>query len=218
LSDRESNKKFFDRWAPRYEQGRMRTWFQHYQSRVLDRVAEAGGGDLLDIGCGTGWLVRSAARRFPGIRAVGVDLSSAMVAEALANTAREGTREVAFIESDSGALPFAAGTFDFITCTASFHHYADPISVMKGWRSLLRPGGRILVLESCTRYFPIWVYDKVLRIIENGHVQYYRTEDLTSMAEESGFTRVQVLWKESGMFMKGKLFSSLVLVEGSTGN
>ncbi len=192
----------------------MSPWFQHYQTRVLDRVADTGGGDLLDVGCGTGWLVREAARRLPDSRIVGIDLSPGMLRAARTGADQEGCSEPLFLEADAGILPFTAGAFDCITCTASFHHYVDPGAVLMGWQKILRPGGRILLLESCTHYFPIWVYDKVLRILEKGHVRYYRTRDLLTLVQEAGFEDVQALWRESGLLKQGKLFTSLVLVEG----
>ena len=214
MPDKQSSTDYFDRWAPRFEKDRMSPWFQHYQTRVLDRVAETGCRDLLDVGCGTGWLVRTAARRLPGSRAVGIDLSPGMVGAARTGAGQEGCPDAQFLEADAANLPFAAGAFDCITCTASFHHYVDPAAVLQGWRTLLRPGGRILLLESCTGYFPIWVYDKVLRILEKGHVRYYRTRDLLTLVQEAGFEKVRALWRETGVLKHGKLFTSLVLVEG----
>jgi ubiquinone/menaquinone biosynthesis C-methylase UbiE len=192
----------------------MSRWFQHYQERVLQRVAETGGGDLLDVGCATGWLLRTAARRFPGCRLAGADLSAAMLGRAREEARRDGCEAIGFVRSDASAPPFAAASFDCITCTASFHHYPDPLGVLRSWRRLLRPGGRFLLLESCTSYLPIWLYDRVLRVIESGHVRYYRTVDLVRLAQEAGFRNVRPLWRERGMLRKGKLFSSQVLIEG----
>ncbi len=213
---RDANQAFFDRWAPRFEGGRMSRWFQASQARVLDRAGEglpSDGGALLDVGCGTGWLVREAARRFSGLDAVGVDLSPSMVEAARTGAKRDGV-DARFVESDSANLPFDAGSFDVITCTASFHHYPDPVGVMRRWHELLRPGGRFLLLESCTRFPPIWLYDRVLRVIERGHVRYYPTPTLLRFGREAGFQTVSRVWRERGIFVRGKLFSSLVLIEG----
>ena len=204
----------FDRWASDFETGRLSRWFQHYQTRVLDRAEDLGAGDLLDVGCGTGWLVRSAARRFPGPRRVGVDLSAGMVGAARRIADRAGLEGVTFLEADSARLPILPGSFDLITCTASFHHYRDPGHVLSAWRKILRAGGHFLLLETCATYLPVWAIDKVLRLFEKGHVRYYREVDLVRLAEEAGFRNVRTLWRERGMFVKGKLFSSVVLVEG----
>jgi len=205
----------FDRWAPSFESDRMSAWFQHYQARVLDRAVEIGPGDLLDVGCGTGWLVRESARRFPDRRVAGVDVSAGMIASARERASREGLDRAEFVEADAGCLPFAPDSFDLVSCTASFHHYPDPVRVLDGWREVLRSRGRILLLESCASYPPIWLYDKVLRILEKGHVRYYRTADLIRFAKQAGFRNVRPLWRERGMFVRGKLFSSLVLIEGT---
>ena len=214
MTDRLANQTFFDRWAPSFEKGRMSTWFQHYQNRVVEHFETFGGGDSLDVGCGTGWLVRTLAARFPGNRAWGVDLSGGMLRAARAGARHEGLESVLFVNADSAHLPFVPRAFDVITCTASFHHYPDPLAVLQAWRRILRPGGRLLLLESCTSYWPIWLYDRALRLFERGHVRYYRTLDLVRLVEQAGFRQVRPLWRERGMCIRGKLFSSLVLVEG----
>ncbi|MBN2490568.1 MAG: class I SAM-dependent methyltransferase [Planctomycetes bacterium] len=214
MADPSRGGAFFDRWSATFERDRMSTWFQHYQTRVVDRVAEIGGRELLDVGCGTGWLLRRAARRLAACRLAGADLSRGMLARARETARQEGQEAIGFVQADAGALPFAPASFDCVTCTASFHHYRDPLAVLRSWRRLLRPGGRLLLLESCTTYLPIWLYDRVLRVLERGHVRYYRTVDLVRLTEEAGFRNVRPLWREHGMFCKGKLFSSQVLVEG----
>lgn len=210
---RAANREFFDKWAPRFEGGRMSAWFTHYQGKVIDAFPAVDGGALLDVGCGSGWLVRETKRRLPAWTVTGVDLSPKMVASARAEAERDGV-EATFVESDSGDLPFPDASFDVVTCTASFHHYPDPVAVMRGWRRVLKPGGRFLLLESCTSFPPIWLYDRYLRIAEKGHVQYYRTPQLIRFGEEAGFDAVEALWRERGVMKHGKLFSSLALIRG----
>src|SRR6266568_7979600 len=79
----------FNRWATTYDRHWMqRIIFDPIQRTVLQVAAEQVGspGAILDVGCGTGKLLKSARARFPGARLVGVDAASEMVRYALSTT------------------------------------------------------------------------------------------------------------------------------------
>src|SRR5262245_45907233 len=75
----------FNRWADTYETSWASRFFDRVHQATLDllaRDAEVRPGAVLDVGCGTGRLLRAAARRWPGARLIGVDPAEAMVAVA----------------------------------------------------------------------------------------------------------------------------------------
>ncbi|SHI44559.1 Methyltransferase domain-containing protein [Nocardiopsis flavescens] len=111
----------------------------HYHRLLLDRVP-ARVGRALDVGCGTGELVRALADRAGEV--VGVDADPRVV-----DLARAATGErpgVSFLVGDAGReLP--AGPFDVIACVAVLHHlpFAPTLERLRG---RLAPGGTLLVL------------------------------------------------------------------------
>lgn len=110
---------------------------------VLDRLVLAGGETVLDVGCGTGRLTALLLDRLPRGRAVGIDLSTAMLATARQELPAAARARAAFVHADAAALPIA-GAADAIFSTATFHWVLDHPRLFRSlWRAL-RPGGRLV--------------------------------------------------------------------------
>jgi ubiquinone/menaquinone biosynthesis C-methylase UbiE len=128
----------FDRWAPAYDQDWLQQrFFGPVQARTLELAAGIGvmPRRILDIGCGTGALLRSASRRWPSAALAGVDPAAEML-----RAARQSTVPSELVRATAGALPFADATFDLVVSTVSFHHWDSQPSlaarrVARGWRS-----------------------------------------------------------------------------------
>ncbi|MET8945860.1 class I SAM-dependent methyltransferase [Streptomyces sp. NPDC004542] len=98
--------------------------------------------DVLDLGCGTGSLSLLAAER--GHRVTGVDLSPPMVE--LARTKLAG-RDAVFLLGDAAAPPVGEQRFDVVLVRHVLWTLPDPARVLRHWRGLLRPGGRLVLVE-----------------------------------------------------------------------
>jgi SAM-dependent methyltransferase len=99
--------------------------------------------DVLDVGCGEGYMTRDIARR--GARQVtGVDRSSALIAAARAASA--GQPGIRFNEADAAALPFGEACFDMTVANHVFNDLPDITGPVGELARVLRPGGRLVVL------------------------------------------------------------------------
>lgn len=98
--------------------------------------------DLLDLGCGTGSLSLLAAER--GHRVTGVDLSPAMIGLARAKLAG---RDAAFLVGDAASPPVGEERFDTLLVRHVLWALPDTARVLRHWRGLLRPGGRLVLIE-----------------------------------------------------------------------
>lgn len=98
--------------------------------------------DVLDLGCGTGSLTLLAAEQ--GHRVTGLDRSPRMVEAARAKLAGRGAR---VLTGDAAAPPVAAGRFDVVLVRHVLWALPDPAAALRRWVRLLRPGGRLVLVE-----------------------------------------------------------------------
>ncbi|HSQ64317.1 MAG TPA: class I SAM-dependent methyltransferase [Polyangiaceae bacterium] len=104
------------------------------------------GGALLDVGCGGGQNLLAIARRRPDAKLTGVDLSAEQVGRALARATAAGAK-VSVVEGSALTLPFADESFDAVLSVASIKHWPDPALGLRECVRVLRPGGKLRVIE-----------------------------------------------------------------------
>jgi demethylmenaquinone methyltransferase / 2-methoxy-6-polyprenyl-1,4-benzoquinol methylase len=117
-----------------------------YRRQALLRAGLAPGMRMLDVAVGTGLVAREGARIVGDAGSVvGIDPSAGMIAASAPSLFPAG--QLAFVRGRAEALPFAAGAFDFLSLGFALRHVDDLESVLREFRRVLRPGGRLLVLE-----------------------------------------------------------------------
>jgi SAM-dependent methyltransferase len=113
----------------------------------FERLRLRPGNAVLDAGSGMGEATRMVAALIqPGGRAVGVDLSADLVGRARDRV--EGVPGVEFRVGTLTGLPFDAGTFDAAYSERVFIHLAEPDAAMAELFRVLRPGGRLVVVDA----------------------------------------------------------------------
>jgi demethylmenaquinone methyltransferase/2-methoxy-6-polyprenyl-1,4-benzoquinol methylase len=138
----------FARIAGRYDlMNRLMTGGQDVRWRryVIEQAHLPPGGRLLDIATGTGEIALEGLRQTPGLQAVGGDFTLEMMR---AGKARPERRAIQWVGADTLALPFPSGRFDAVTSGFLMRNVVDvPRACAEQWR-VLKPGGRVVVLES----------------------------------------------------------------------
>jgi SAM-dependent methyltransferase len=132
------------------EMGALDLPAQAVESALLQLLPEAGLGRLLDIGTGTGRLLEVLAPRIAA--GLGVDASRAMLALARARLAKPGLSHCAVRLGDMYRLPLpdggtASGGFDCAVLQMVLHYAEDPASPIAEAARVLRPGGRLVVVD-----------------------------------------------------------------------
>ena len=114
--------------------------------RILALVAGGHGAlDALDVGCGTGFLSLELVGR--GHRVTGIDFAPQMLAEARRKAAAQGLA-VRFEAGDAEQLGFAEASFDLVITRHVLWTLPHPEAAIDEWIRVLRPGGRLAVIDS----------------------------------------------------------------------
>jgi SAM-dependent methyltransferase len=114
-------------------------------ARVADYLAHAPAGArrVLDVGPGDGWPALPIAAARPDLEVFGVDPAARRTRACVANAARLGLANAAFVTADAAALPFGDGAFDLVTAASALEEAAAPEAVFAELRRVLRPGGAL---------------------------------------------------------------------------
>jgi trans-aconitate 2-methyltransferase len=132
-----------DTWNPdqyaRFQAERSQPFFD-----LVGLVRARPGMRVVDLGCGTGQLTAEMHRRLGARETLGVDSSSAMLAQAGA-FAGEGVRFEQADLRDLAARPQSAGAFDLVLSNAALQWVPEQAAVIEGLTGLLAPGGQIAI-------------------------------------------------------------------------
>lgn len=179
----------FSVWARTYDAH----WLNHFlfepsHALLLKELRPLAPGRLLDVGCGTGELAGRLAGR--GWQVVGLDLCERMLRQARFKS-NGSTGSVCLTAGDSEHLPMAAGSFDVVTCANSFHHYPHQGAVVGEMFRVLRPGGRLLLLDGWPdQFIGRIVYDLIIARVEGGAVWHRESGDVRAMLRNARFRNV----------------------------
>jgi demethylmenaquinone methyltransferase / 2-methoxy-6-polyprenyl-1,4-benzoquinol methylase len=126
--------------------------------RAMVAAIDAGPRErVLDVATGTGLVAQELVHRY-GCTVVGLDQSPEMLAGARARVAREPAlaARVTLIEGEAERLPFTDGEFDHLTFTYLLRYVEDPGATVAELARVVRPGGRIAMLEFGVPPSPLW--------------------------------------------------------------
>jgi ubiquinone/menaquinone biosynthesis C-methylase UbiE len=179
----------FDRWSRRYDWDPLQFFFFRPSHRMLLDLMGPGDANVLDIGCGTGIFASQVLERLPGAHVWGLDLSDGMLAQAQARC-RATAGRLHLVQGDSERLPFASDSFDVVTCSHSFHHYPRQERVLSEMHRVLRPGGRLLIVDGDRdRWWGHLVFE-VLVVAMEGPVRHLTSGAFRDLYRTTGFGNV----------------------------
>jgi demethylmenaquinone methyltransferase/2-methoxy-6-polyprenyl-1,4-benzoquinol methylase len=165
----------FDRVAGRYDalNSVMTAGLHHrWREQAADRAELRPGDSALDVCCGTGDLALELAGRVsPGGHTIGCDFSEPMLDLAREKAASQAASGVRFEWADALSLPYDAGRFDAVTVGFGVRNLVDLDRGLHEMVRVLRPGGRLVVLEITqpTRpplsfFYSLW-FDRIVPLL-----------------------------------------------------
>ncbi|MBD2519025.1 methyltransferase domain-containing protein [Nostoc sp. FACHB-973] len=190
-------RKQYDHLASVYD----RRW-KNYISNTLSFLktwAEISPQDtVLDVACGTGELERLLLTEHPTLKIVGVDISEEMLA--IAQEKCSVYPQVLFHTASASALPFADDSFDVIVSASSFHYFSDPLAALIEMKRVLKPNGKIVILDWCKDYLFCQILDIILKIFDPAHQQCYTQDEFHRLLTCANFVVSRATKVRFGVF------------------
>ena len=204
----------FDRIAGVYDlmNTAMTAGLHHrWRERAADRAELAPGDSALDVCCGTGDLALALAPRVGAQgRVVGCDFSEPMLELARGKAAERGVSQISFEWADALELPYEDAGFDAVTVGFGVRNLADLDTGLGEMARVLRPGGRLVILEitqpqraPLSIFFSLW-FDRLVPLLGSlaGDRAAYTylpesvkrfpgPEGLAASMDEAGFERIR---------------------------
>lgn len=211
----------FDRVAGRYDllNSVMTAGLHHsWRERAVDRAEVVPGDAVLDVCCGTGDLSFALSERVsPGGHVVGCDFSEPMLDLAREKAADRGV-PVRFEWADALELPYGEDRFDAVTVGFGVRNFADRDRGLREMARVLKPGGRLVILEFTepkrppfSTFYSLW-FDRIVpvlgRLTANPDAYSYLAESvhnfpappgLAAKMDDAGFERIRWLLTAGGI-------------------
>ncbi|MCI0378962.1 MAG: class I SAM-dependent methyltransferase [Gemmataceae bacterium] len=164
LKETYENRRIHAGWESVYRSNPLQ---DRFNAQMLDRFLQIlqvpPDSYVLDAGCGIGYHTLSLARH--GYRCLGVDISEAVLEKARGNAAKIGlAQRVAFQCQKLEALDFADSTFDFVHCRGVLMHIPHWDKALAELCRVLKPGGKMLLLESNSAAVETWLVRGIRKI------------------------------------------------------
>ena len=161
---------------------------------ALNRIVEISGAgpedSVLDVACGPGLLVCAFARVVR--HATGIDLTPAMLEQARELEKQHALSNVTWELGDVLPLPFDDGSFSIVSARFAFHHFLDPLAVLKEMRRVCKMGGRIVVADSAPAQSKADAFNAVERLRDPSHTRALPVEELRELFASAGLAEPRV--------------------------
>jgi ubiquinone/menaquinone biosynthesis C-methylase UbiE len=155
--------------------------------QLLVETSGAGPGDtVLDVACGGGLVVCAFAKVVR--HATGIDLTPAMLDRARTLAQEQGLTNVTWRQGEALPLPFPDGAFTIVVSRFTFHHFLDPLGVLREMARVCAPGGRVLVADTDASADPVKAaeFNRMEKLRDPSHVRAMPAAELRALFPRAG--------------------------------
>ncbi len=148
--------------------------------RRIVEMAQAGPTDtVLDVACGPGLLACAFARVTKHV--TGIDVTPKMLEQAAAVQRQHGLHNLTWHEREVPPVPYRDAEFSIVSARFAFHHFLDPLEVLKEMRRVCRPGGRVVVVDSAPARENADAFNRMEQLRDPSHVRALPPEELLAL-------------------------------------
>lgn len=134
---------------------------------------------ILDVACGTGEFAKLLLAKNPQQQITGIDISQEMLE--VAKGKLQAYSHVNLSNTSVTSLPFADESFDIVICASAFHYFDSPQLALAQMKRVLKPEGKMIILDWCRDYFLLKIVDAWLKLTDSAHQQCYTQAELNRM-------------------------------------
>jgi len=165
--------------------------------RLLVEFSGAGPDDtVLDVACGGGLVVCAFAQTVR--HATGIDVTPAMLERARILAQDKGLANLSWDQGDVQALPYPDASFSIVVSRFTFHHFLDPLAVLKEMIRVCAPGGRVVVADVEAADDPVKAaeFNRMEKLRDPSHVRAMPVTELRGLFDAAGLPEPRMVTYE----------------------
>lgn len=177
----------YARAAERYDE-KWAFYVEATTRETLRRMPMTPTARVLDVGCGTGELLRRLRAKYPDAALAGLDPVAEMLA--VAREKLSGREDLRIGYAD--ALPWGAATFDVVVSCNMFHYITHPVAALREMARVLHPGGVLVLTDWCDDYLACRLCNVYLRLTNRAFYRTYKQAECLELFGAAGFSHVRL--------------------------
>ncbi len=155
---------------------------------VIDRLTINPQDKILDLGCGTGNLLKELVKIIPEENLFGVDCCPEMLDIAQ----KKLPKTVHLSLNHAQTLNFPANSFEQIISTSNFHYFTEPSPVIQEAKRVLKPNGYFIITDWCRDFLTCKLLDMFLQSFDSAHFFTYNSQELKTIVKQENFQEIKV--------------------------
>ena len=180
----------FSKWADNYDNPLTSITFRQTNAKIVKLLDPKQNSSFLDVGCGSGILIKYLLEANRGMKLCGLDITPQMVEVAKRKFASNQSVEITL--GSAVKMPYKNNSFDYVTCASSFHHHPDPLKSVKEMVRVLKPGGKLLILDMCIEGLLRKILFKVENVYHNeGKVFRLTNKEMYDLYQKVGLKQIE---------------------------
>jgi SAM-dependent methyltransferase len=166
----------------------------------------AAADNVLDVACGPGLVACEFATIARHV--TGIDITPAMIEEAKKLQAERGLTNLTWQLGEATPLPFEDASFSLVFTRFSFHHFLDPLAVLREMMRVCAPGGRVAVVDVALPPDKVDAYNRMEKWRDPSHTRALTINEFAALAREVGLQEVRTGYHQVEMELESQIKAS----------